>query len=231
MGLIHLLKKLWKSLNPTKDEESMGTGLKALSNVTPKDERIINITAYHEAGHTLMAYFVGWSVNNIEIVFNGSIVDHGVTRYSHGTDTRYVSLIAEKQNDFNTLTIEEKIECAQAGQKRIFSIMGGPIAEKIFINGGVNKGFYIDFSDNTVPDSRIINQFDYFLRACDNQHDHDFVTKGLNQVATLFSQSVFWNPIERIAKVLSKTHYIDGNRIEEILDDTGFTVYMEKFRN
>ncbi|MEQ8362028.1 MAG: hypothetical protein RH948_04110 [Cyclobacteriaceae bacterium] len=197
--------------------------------ISSSEKRVINITAYHEAGHSLMAYFVGWSVQSIEIVLKGNQVEYGATRYNHGEDTEYIFMMSERPTEFNRLNSDQKQACIHAGQKRIYALMGGPIAENIFLHG--KSSFYIDFSDNSIPDSSTINYFDYFLRKSDNLHEIDFVDKGLNVVASVFQEEVCWNSIEEIAKVVSTKYLIKNNDIEEILNKTGFNTYLEQFKS
>jgi hypothetical protein len=69
--------------------------------------------AYHEAGHALMAYFVGWSIHFIKIEPYDATLYQGVTKY----DFKEESPLAE-ENLFKTL----------------IRILGGPVSQMIFEN-------------------------------------------------------------------------------------------------
>jgi len=47
-------------------------------------DKNIEIAANHEAGHAIMAYKVGWNINEIKIVIEKGVLQHAVTKYDHG---------------------------------------------------------------------------------------------------------------------------------------------------
>ena len=73
------------------------------------DENII-IAAHHEAGHALMAYIVGWTINSIELNIQNEQLNSAVTNYNFGEDLN------------NNVNLNRRLLC----------LMGGPISQLVF---------------------------------------------------------------------------------------------------
>lgn len=71
----------------------------------------INIASYHEAGHAIMAYIVGWNIKSIDLQVENGILQMGVTNYEFTEDNQ------EPHVNMN---------------RRILALMGGAIAELFY---------------------------------------------------------------------------------------------------
>ena len=74
------------------------------------DPEIIR-TAWHETGHTLMAYYAGIHVESVTLHFENNLLTHGSTRYDF-------THVGEFDNSILL--------------KRLIALLGGPLSQKIY---------------------------------------------------------------------------------------------------
>ena len=117
----------------------------------------ILITAHHEAGHALMAYIVGWSINSIELYIQNGVLEYGVTNYDFGID---------KMD--NSININRRIHC----------LLGGPVSQAIY-----EKNNQIDI-DNLGKDGVHIDEL---LSSLDNRHKEITIKEAIDTTATLLN--------------------------------------------
>jgi hypothetical protein len=109
-----------------------------------KDFNNIQLCSYHESGHTVMAYFVGWEIDSIKIKFQDDLVLNGVTKYNYGEDEYFVDYLMNfeaNEDIYNKFNSQQKKYCLTVAEKRIYTLLGGPSAEKEFLWGVIIKGF------------------------------------------------------------------------------------------
>lgn len=104
------------------------------------DENII-IAAHHEAGHALMAYIVGWTINSVELNIQNDQLNYGVTNYNFG-------------EAINNSYIDRRLHC----------LMGGPISQTLYQNNEL-----IDI-DTLGPDGDLIDNLLDQLNKSDKEH-------------------------------------------------------------
>lgn len=150
------------------------------------DENII-IAAHHEAGHAIMAYIVGWSINSIELNVQNGILNFATTSYDFGDDTH--------NNEVNL-------------KRRILCLMGGPISQALFQNN-----YKIDL-DTLEQDGLTI---DNLLAHMDIQTKEDIVQSSINTTATFLKFKDNLNASKQIAEILIHRHGIMQNDFHQIM--------------
>jgi len=196
-----------------------------MSNKLPLNAKI---AAYHEAGHIIFAYFVQWSVKKVELTMNNNEIKNAITSYDFKDDETMVkSLTNEVQ--LNELTLEEKGKLYGIIHKRCASLLGGPIAEALFING-VNSQDKLPI-DLRGPD--FLNSHNIESIMMQIFKEDELVKKSLNEYILLAKTQIFWKSITLIAEeILSKESFVLNQQdIELTLNKTGFLDYANKFNS
>lgn len=150
------------------------------------DENII-IASYHEAGHALMAYIVGWSINSIELYIQNNRLTSAITNYDFGLD-----LI----NDSTNLN------------RRLLCLMGGPISQALF--QGINQ---IDI-DILGQDGVTI---DNLLAHLNRQAKENIIQTSMNTTATFMSFNDNIIARQQIAEILIERHNIYTDEFHQIM--------------
>jgi hypothetical protein len=146
-------------------------------------------SAYHEAGHAVSAYIVGWSINSIKLEVEKDVLLKGVTSYDYGKD------IFDSYENVN---------------RRAICLLGGPIAQKLY-----EKDLKIDI-DLLGPDGMVLREIQKFFLV--NYGENFDIQEMIGITSNLLQINQNWQAVNAIVSELmkSKTYSIDKITFEEI---------------
>lgn len=150
-------------------------------------------TAYHEAGHALMAYITGWSIKSIILNIEKKKLIYGLTTYNFNDDQ------INSQTNLN---------------RRILCLMGGPIAQAIYEN---NLMLNIDILGK---DGETIDDLLSHLNIIDKQN---FIQDSINITATILQINTNKNALKRIAEKLINDHQLFESDFIQLLNEFKIT--------
>lgn len=155
----------------------------------PVDEFII-IAAYHEAGHALMAFFVGWGITSINLnVENGLLTKEGaITNYNFNGD--------QMDNQRNII-------------RRIYCVLAGPVSERIY------TGDYEIKLDKIGPDGEVI---DNYLANLNRRDKEIIIQDSIKDTFEFMNDEPVRNARQNIADVLINNHTMSYGEFIEIVN-------------
>ncbi len=179
--------------------------------------------AHHEAGHTVLAYYCKWRVNDITFIFNekGEVV-HGKTNYDFGDDKPIVDSFSTPSL-ISTLSNKQNKRFFGVALRRIWSLFGGPLSEAFIIKGIGYKGILeIDLRG---PDSHNSYGIDEIVRAYTKEQIN--IKEQLVFLDILIRNNIFWNTISEISEQIlnSKNHILRKEEIEKTIIKNNFLDY------
>jgi ATP-dependent Zn protease len=156
------------------------------------DEYII-IAAHHEAGHALMAYIVGWTINSIKLHIKNDQLICAITNYNFGEDI------------INTETNLKR---------RLLCLLGGPISEAQFQRK--NK---LDI-DALGHDGTTIDNLLHHLHRLDKEN---IIQDSINTTANFMKFTNNFNAKNQIVEVLLDQSNIDSDQFHQIMISNNIT--------
>jgi hypothetical protein len=199
--------------------------------MTKGTDRNIQIAAYHESGHIVLAYFFNYSCDNLQL--DVSDPGMGQARINYGSDLMLVTSLINCRTDgslFNSLDKSVKAQSSDTADVIAAILLAGAAAEAIYLNSGeVNSSMEIEVSG---PDLTRVDDIDYFLSFIDPNHNANYINDKLKEVHLLMKSSEIWKAIDTLARrILAEENYkIDKVEIEQALTKCGFFDYMETLR-
>ena len=150
------------------------------------DENII-IAAYHEAGHSILAYIVSWTIQSASLTVRDNHLVDARTSYNFGND--------DLNDDVNL-------------RRRIYCLMGGPVSESLYRN---ENEINLDFLgiDGVLID-QLLNHYPLWEK-------EQLIEETLEAVATFMSMNSVLSARQEISQVLQENHTISNNEFEEII--------------
>ena len=145
------------------------------------------IAAYHEAGHAIMAYIVGWTISSIEMDIHNNELNYARTTY-----------------DFNIDLIDNEINL----QRRLLCLIGGPVSQALFQN--TNQ---IDI--DTLGNDGIM--IDNLLTHLSQETKEDIIQCAINDTATILSLNDSLNAVQQIVEILINAHNITSDEFHQIM--------------
>ncbi len=152
------------------------------------DDNIL-ICAHHEAGHAIMAYIVGWSINSITLNIEDKVLKFGVTNYDFGKEDTDASIDLDR---------------------RILCLLSGPISQFLFEEKGEMN------IDNLGTDG--IN-IDKLLFRYDSVAKEKKITEFIEISATLLEIDENKNARLRIVENLIENKNLSQEEFHVILED------------
>lgn len=157
-----------------------------------KEEKLLNLTAYHEAGHAVMARFLGGRVTWVTLEPEFESGKYGITQVVWPSDW-----------------FETKTGCEQAAMVAL----AGPAAEMIHLGEPFHPATVVEWSEDW-------RQADEALRSWIKQEPARFV--ALEHIARLvvnhFYQDSVWAAVAALADELDAHETLEQEAIEEVLN-------------
>lgn len=169
----------------------MITYLQARENKSKKRGIPTKLTAYHEAGHAVMAYILRIRLSEVTIILGEDYLG----RFSHGTGR---NIHPEWESDHKT-----RVEL----ERRAMQILAGNVAEHLLTGKRHRAGSYDDYH-------KVVNLLSYLAGPEEIVKYVEWLwyrTKGMLGV------DHWWLAIQRLAEELLKHHHLKSKRIREII--------------
>jgi hypothetical protein len=187
------------------------------------DESLIDIAAYHEAGHAVVGHYLGFTVT--EIVLSPSDPGAGITAFNYGNENLLMAAILSLGIDpsiFNSLPINEKLNAPQAIVRMTHTLLAGSISEAILKYGSGHVGvmeIHVNDSDGTR-----IEVLDALHRHINKSLPLNYVQGALLQLTETLRAPTFWNVIQTVAIALinSSNKSLREKEIAEIFEHLKF---------
>jgi len=145
--------------------------------------------AHHEAGHALMSYIVGWSIEYIEFRFDETVLTEAVTKYD-----------VLGQNKSSPFFVKRRLLC----------LLGGPVAQVIF-----EKRTKINI-DELGPDGVLI---DAMLSGMDSIQKERLINDTINAVSIFLRLAASVAARDSIVKELLSAHRLLPEKFIAIVTD------------
>lgn len=190
-------------------------------------DNTIKRSAYHESGHAVMGFFVGYNINRIEVASTGD----GVTEIDYAEDLLLCTALLNLSEPeiINSLPSQTKQNIPVTADKLIYVLTGGPIAEALFIQGFDFVGqLEIELSG---PDLIRCESIDSFLAHYLPEHPINSLEGMLKKASEILKLNIFKRTIDSLADNLLQSGdlKLNKNRIESIITCTGFKAYIDSF--
>ena len=177
------------------------------------------ICAYHESGHIVFAYLCGYTCLEVQLI--NKLTPEGFSSYAmidYGKDALMASKMIRLNNDpsyFQSLSLPEKLEAVEIGQRLSRIYMGGSVATAVFLNNGnpnIPLPIQLDYTDLF----RVENIQNITKELSKNAED-DLIEHTLKDVVYSFHSIHIWNAVNELAKRLLDTNHLEKGDIEECL--------------
>jgi len=181
------------------------------------------LCAYHESGHILFAYLCGYSCKYVELINDKNENDFtSIAIINYGADSKLASSFIEPDanlDSFESLTLAERLESVEVGQRIVRIFLGGSAAAAVFNNNGDSRiplPMQIDFTD--LLRVEFIQQV---LQKLSTDVAGDFVEYCLQDALYTLSNLNIWNTVVDLATLLLERNQLNKNDIEECLEAHG----------
>ena len=174
--------------------------------------------AYHESGHIVMAYKLGYTADSVTMVKEDP--GSGFTKFDYGKDLFLIATVTHIQEDpsiFNSWPSSERSRSFQVALNSLNLNIAGPVAEAL-------HGAGFDFEgDLTVipsgPDLKNINSLDHFFSRMSANYTPDLVNSSMRQIIRYFKQDLCSRAIKHLAEsiLLSDSLSLRKDEIESSL--------------
>jgi len=193
-------------------------------------EKEIELSAYHEAGHILLSYFVGYSCS--QVLLNTNADADARTTLNYKSDLLLITALLNGKSSpeiYQELPNHLRSDTLQVANGLGLILVAGAVAESVFENRGT-------VSTTMAPalsgkDLQSIDEVDYLLGKVIMNHSKSFISDALSDVCNLFGVPQFNYTSAALAKaILAKADYfLDQQEIEVIIKDNGFLDFIPKF--
>ena len=153
----------------------------------------ITIASFHEAGHGIMSYIVGWTISSIELTVVDNMLLNAVTKYDFGIDV---------EDNYTNLN------------RRVFCLVGGPICEAFY-----RKEMHIDL--DILGQDRIT--IDQLLNGFSPVEREKIIQNALNDVATLLNAKNSKKATQEISEILIKDRRLSVEEFHSIMERNNIT--------
>ena len=181
------------------------------------------LCAYHESGHILFAYLCGYSCKYAQLINDKNENDFtSIAIIDYGRDSELASHFVAADMDskfFKSLSLANKLESIEVGQRLIRIFLGGSASVAVFKNDSdilIPLPIQLDFADL----SRV-QQIQQVLKEMSPDVTEDFVDYYLQDALYTLSNFNIWNTVVDLAKLLLEKNQLNKNDIEECLDAHG----------
>ena len=190
----------------------------------------LELRAYHEAGHAVIAYLSGFSCNYLEITQRSPITNRDCYDLGHHTSLiRAMEKYKETPEIFDDIPEELKADCQKTAVKTIIVLLAGQAAELLFKNNG--RHVMNPSMDLTGEDIRPADNLDYFLTVVkQGQHPVNNLKIVFKQVLEILHIKEVWAAVTSIAEKISDGKRLEKKDLEKILIETGCLQALYKLR-
>ena len=197
-----------------------------------KNTDALELRAYHEAGHVVVAYLSGYSCRNLKITEKNPLENR--ESFDFGKDTELIFSMYQYKNDpenYDNLSPIVKDSCRKVALKTIIVLLGGAAAEIVYKNNGkAVENPLVKFAGD---DLEAADKIDYFLTVIKHgQHATNYLKVVFRQVMELLVIKEVWSAVSAVANAVmnSESNTLERKKIEKILLDTGFLSYLTRLR-
>jgi len=181
------------------------------------------IGAYHEAGHAIIGYYMGFQIDAITLLENDP--GSGFTKFDYGKDNLVIAGILNAIKEpaiFNSLSRQIRLRTPQALTKICCTLVGGPVAEAIHKNGIDYNGLLdIGFKD---PDAAGIEACEYVISIIDKTKSGSYIKDCIYNTTSLIRSKEYWDIITKLVNTIlsSETKVLTKEEVETIFDENNF---------
>jgi hypothetical protein len=186
-------------------------------------KELFQIGAFHEAGHAVIGYYMGFQID--DIILLESDPGSGRTKFDYGEDALVIAGILNSKKDpsfFNSLPREIRTRTPQATTKICCTLIAGGIAEAIHKQGiEYDCNLEIGFAD---PDADGIDACEYVMQIIDNHRSQNNIMELVNNMTAIIRSTEHWQVINELAEalVISENKKLFKNEIEAIFAKHNF---------
>ncbi len=164
-------------------------------------KEFFQIGAFHEAGHAVIGYYMGFQIDNIILL--ESYPGSGCTKFNYGNDTLIIAGILNAKKDpsiFNSLPRDSRARTPQATAKICCTLVAGGVAEAIHKQGIEFEGdLEIGFAD---PDAEGIEACEYVMSIVENSRSESYVNEMVKNMTAIIRSKENWEVINSLAEAL-----------------------------
>jgi hypothetical protein len=183
-------------------------------------------TAYHESGHIVIAYLVGYTCDYAKLLIDTE--GDGQTSINYGEDLLLIAGITNCMDEpdiFNELPNPVKKQSPGIARRIATILVAGSAAEAVFLNEVVREEVALELSGEDLR--RIVN-VEYLLKQIIKEHPDDYTHQRLTEVVTWMREIEEINEaVNKMALQLLERTELSKAEIEKTLNDTGFIAYRD----
>jgi hypothetical protein len=191
----------------------------------------LELSAFHEMGHVIMAYLMGFQVNNVKLYENGE----GSTSINYGLDSDVCKaiLLLPDTSEMNSLFQNNRPNIVLTIRRFFYMLCAGIASEALYHGEKDTDGKLVAEADRT--DLSDVQRGEELLVFMFNRYPKDFPRSyfddTMSEVGTMLNITAFSQAITLLVgkATRSKDYKIDNSQIEEILDACGYLGFAAKY--
>jgi hypothetical protein len=193
---------------------------------------LITKGAYHESGHVVIGYLMGYSVNAMRL--DPTDPGAGVSRFNYGDDLILITSLfnpMEFSDIYNGLAIERRGRTPEIGDKIHKILVAGSCAEAFYIHEILHQGE--GEGEISGPDLEKIVQIQHSFNLLglpfpEERHQQTYT----NVYGALFNQEIRTAIESLVQRIIHTDGYsLNQNEIEQVLTDCGYFDFITQQRN
>jgi hypothetical protein len=164
-------------------------------------KELFQIGAFHESGHAVIGYYMGFQID--DIILSESDPGSGRTRFNYGADSLVIDGVLKAKKDpyfFNSLPKASSSRTPQATTKICCTLIAGGVAEAIHKHGIEFEGVLeIGFAD---PDADGIDACEFVMNNIDKSRGGNYVNEMVKNMTAIIRSKENWEVINLVAEAL-----------------------------
>lgn len=188
-------------------------------------------SAYHEAGHILIGYLMGYKCDRVQLNVDAegnanSLFNYDPDLYLITALTNYIS----NPGIFDGLDKAIKNRSINVGNRILHVLLAGSVSETLFLND-FKTGEYVEL-EIFGPDLLRSQEVHAFLTQWKKDHDANYVQTILSEQFQFYLISEFIDTLHKLAEEIlaQKDYTLNRDQIEATLKQTNYLAYIEQFQ-